>query len=327
MKKTDWAIRDQKLQMLDAVKRAQDKYAFLDDYRYALEKDLPTVEAAIRKYGDELRRPLYRFFAGDILEDVAQTAHDDFLRSLRQYIAEGRLTANAGVSDRLLESLRQAIGRNIETLVAGSDADMIQRAREFKAIAAESANAAVVAQTQMTQLKIESITRRTTGAEDLKKAWSDLQARYGSRDTVRYRNGAHYPLNTYLDQRANTSATDLHVLTTQYDASAAGVYTGKITVHGATDSCRPWEGKVVFFTAAGRDILSQKFPKAAEMKTVDELRADRSTHLWKFNCRHGITPYPIQFFDDGDAEGEINYSLPPSEKALERADEAYRRAS
>jgi hypothetical protein len=58
MKKTDWAIRDQKLQMLDAVKRAQDKYAFLDDYRYALEKDLPTVEAAIRKYGDELRRPL-----------------------------------------------------------------------------------------------------------------------------------------------------------------------------------------------------------------------------------------------------------------------------
>lgn len=324
MKKTDWSIRSEKLQMLDSVARIQRQYSFLDDYRYALSKDLPTVEAAIAKYGKALRKPLLRFFAGDILEEVAHAAHDQFLRSLVKYIKAGKLTVNSRVSDRLLESLRVQVIGNIDALIAGADLDMRARAAEFKTVAAESAQAALVAQTQMTQLKIESITRRTTGAEDLQKAWINLQKKYGGTDTVKYRNGAHYPLNVYLDQRANTTATDLHVATTQFDASTSGVYTGKISTHGASDSCRPWEGKIVFFTSEGRDILSKKYPNTSTWKTVGEIKADKNTHLWKFNCTHGITPYPIQFFDESDAEQEIEESNTPTAKQLAKADAEYR---
>lgn len=305
MKKTDWAIRDEKNAMLKSVGAIQKRYSYLDDVRYALAQDLPTVEAAIAKYYRELKAPLYKFFAGDVLEQVVGESHDAFITSLKDYIKAGKLTVNAGVSTRLLDSLRTQIMQNIDGLVAGADADMRARAAEFGKVAAESANAAAVSVTQMTQLKIESITRRTTGKEDLQKSWIDLQDKYGTRETVKYRNGANYPLNTYLSQRANTTSADLHVITTQFDASSAGVYTGKISNHGAKDSCSVWEGKIVCFTPEGRDILSKRVPAAAGWKTVDEIKRDKSTHMWKFNCTHGVTPYPIQFFDDKDLKEAI----------------------
>jgi hypothetical protein len=46
--------------------------------------------------------------------------------------------------------------------------------------------------------------------------------------------------------------------------------------------------------------MSRKFPQMSDWPTVDEVKADDDTHLWKFNCRHIITPYPIQFFDDAE---------------------------
>ncbi len=305
MKKTDWAIRGAKNDMLSTLGAIQRRYSYLDDIKYALSKDLATVEAAIEKYYFELKRPLFKFFAGDMLEAVVGEAHDEFLNSLKSYIRQGRLTVNAGVSDRLLDSLREQIVRNLDGMVLEADRNMRTRAREFSKVAAESTNNAAMAQIQSTQLKIESITKRTTGAEDLQKAWAKLQDRYGRRDTVKYRDGKNYPFNTYVDGRAKTTATDVHVLTTQYDASAAGVFTGMITSHGATDSCKDWEGKVVCFTPEGRNILAGKYPEARNLRTVDEIRRDKSTHMWKFQCTHGITSYPIQFLDDKDARAII----------------------
>lgn len=305
MKKTDWAIRGAKNDMLRSLGSIQRQYSYLDSVKYALSQDLATVEAAIQKYYFELKRPLYKFFAGDILEAVVGEAHDEFLNSLKSYIRQGRLTVNAGVSDRLLDSLRQQIVQNIDGMVLEADLNMRARAQEFSKIAAESTNNAALAQIQSTQLKVESITARTTGAEDLQKAWIELQDKYGTRETVKYRDGKNYPLNTYIDGRAKTTATDVHVLTTQYNASSAGVLTGMITSHGATDSCQKWEGKLVCFTPEGREIMSHKFPEARKLRTVDEIRRDKSTHMWKFNCTHGVDAYPIQFLDDSEASGII----------------------
>lgn len=305
MKKTDWAIRGAKNDMLASLGAIQRRYSHLDDIRFSLEKDLATVEAAIQQYYRELKMPMYRFFAGDTLEMVVGEAHEAFIKSLKDHIRAGRLSVNAGVSDRLLDSLRRQIVQNIDGMVLEADRNMRARARDFSKAAAESANNAAIAQIQSTQLKIESITSRTTGAEDLQKAWIKLQEQYGRTDTVKYRDGKNYPLNTYIDGRAKTTATDIHVTSTQYDASAAGVFTGMITTHGATDSCKDWEGKLVCFTPEGREMMSQKFPEAKRLKTVDEIRRDKSTHMWKFNCTHGITSYPIQFLDDNDARAII----------------------
>lgn len=159
----------------------------------------------------------------------------------------------------------------------------------------------MVANLGLTQLKIESITKRTTG-EATAKAWQDLTDKYGSRETVKYRDGKNYPLNTYLEGRANTTATDIHLATTELDAAQSGIYTGIISKHGASDSCRIWEGKVIAFNSAGRDILSKQYPEAANMKTLDEVKNDKNSHIFKFNCRHVVTPYPIQFFARNDAQ-------------------------
>jgi hypothetical protein len=314
MKKSDWAIREERERMMGAVVGIQRKYKRLDDFNWNKDQDIRAIEAAISKYGDELRKPLLRFFTGDVLELVTTEAHDQFLKSIVSYVKEGKLGKPNLTTDQIIESLRTQLVQNIDSLISGADLSMKQRAIKLQELAAKSVNNAATAQITGTQLKIESITRRTlayaqdmdllsgdfVGEIDLQKGWELLKSKYGTRETVRYRNGANYPLNTYLEGRANTTSADIHRVTTQLDATASGVHTGMVSRHGATDSCRPWEGKILFFTPAGRDIMSKKFPAMAQWSTVDEVKADEDTHMWKFNCRHIITPYPIQFFDDAE---------------------------
>jgi len=40
-----------------------------------------------------------------------------------------------------------------------------------------------------------------------------------------------------------------------------------------------------------------------------EVRADKGSHIFKFNCRHVVTPYPIQFFAKKDAQAFIDDSI------------------
>ena len=300
MKKSDFAIREEKAIMMGAVRDIQRRFKQIDSLDFNLNKDIRAIEEAISRYGRELRKPLLRFFTGDILELTTLEAHDQFLRSIKRYVRSGRLRTPQFNAPALLESLKTQLVQNIDGLISGTDSGLKARAQAIKQAATESVNNAATAQVQGIQLKIESITERTTGktGDAIGQAWEDLKSKYGTRETVKYRNGSNYPLNTYLDGRANTTSADIHRVTTQLDASATGIFTGMVSRHGATDSCRQWEGKILFFTPAGRDIMSRKFPQMSSWPTVDEVKADDDTHLWKFNCRHIITPYPIQFFDD-----------------------------
>lgn len=304
-RKSDYAIRAEKEKMLRAVNEIRSRFAKLDEAEWTLAQNPEALRKAIEKYKAELRKPLLRFFAGPSMEGVAIEAHNQFIRSLRRQIESGKIAVRKEISVSLLDSLQRQITQNIDTLLSTFDGNITARWREFSAIARESASSAALAELSTVQLKIENITARTTGKEDLKKAWSELKSKYGTRETVTYRDGKHYPLTTYLDGRANTTSADIHRLTTQLDASNAGIFTGKISAHGASDSCRPYEGKIVFFTAAGRDLMANKYPQARNLKTVDEIKADGSTHMWKFNCRHIVTAYPIQFFDADQIEAEL----------------------
>ena len=298
VKKSDWAIREEKNDMLRAVNDIRRRYAEIDDAAWILSKNPQEFESALKKYEDALRRPILRFFAGDTMEQIAVEAHDQFIRSLRQYIEGGFVKVSRQISNRLIESLRDQVVRNIDGFMLSIDINLKEKAKALRAVAAEGSASAVAAELGLRQLKTESITARTTGSKDIEKAWSELTAKYGGRDTVKYRDGKNYPLNTYLDGRANTTSADIHRTVTQLDAAESDIYTGKISSHGATDSCKPWEGKIVAFSREGRDILSKRWPGAASLKTVEEIKADKETHLWKFNCRHIVTPYPVQFMDD-----------------------------
>lgn len=302
--KSDIAFRAEKEAMLRRVIDIRKRYARLDSLEWSLANDEAAMLAALKKYKADLRGPLLRFFAGAQMEKVALRAHNEFLRAVAQYINPRNLRLQKEVSARLLESLRESVVRNIDGLLAGFDPLFTERLKQIKAYAAANEQAALLSQIGTADVKIQSLARSTWG-DDIGKAWEKMRAKYGSRETVRYRDGKNYPLNTYLDGRANTTSADVHRLTTQYDAAQSGIYTGKISNHGASDSCRPWEGKIVCFSAESRDQLSKVYPQARNLKTVDEIRADKSTHMWKFNCRHIVTPYPIQFFDRGDAEQEL----------------------
>ena len=307
MKKSDWAIREEKQRMMGAVRELQRRYRVLDDQAFNLEKDLAIVEKAIERYGEDLKKPLFRFFTGDVLQMVVEESHDEFIKSVREYFRSGALKIPTHTAEYLMESLKVQLVQNIEQLINGSTGNLKARAVELKKVAAQSVNDAVTAQLTATQYKIEAITEATTGAtgDDIAKAWQGLKDKYGTRETVKYRNGANFPLNSYLDMRANTTSADIHRTTTQLDASASGVFTGMVSRHGATDSCRPWEGKILFFTPEGRDIMSRQYPQVRDWPTVDEVKRDPETHMWKPHCRHIITAYPIQFFDRAEIEAVI----------------------
>lgn len=300
VKKSDWAIREEKNAMLRQVNDIRRRYAEIDDAAWTLTQNPAQFDAALKKYLGVLRRPILRFFAGDTMEQIAVEAHDQFLFSLREYVQMGRVNVSRQISNRLLESLRTQIVGQIDGFMANTEALLKERAQALRVAAAEGSVSAIAAELGLRQLKTESVTARTTGAENLEKAWSELTAKYGGRDTVKYRDGKNYPLNTYLDGKANTTSADIHRTVTQLDAAESGIFTGKISSHGATDSCKPWEGKIVAFSAEGRDMLSKRWPGALNLKTVDEIKADKETHLWKFNCRHIVTPYPVQFMPDAE---------------------------
>jgi hypothetical protein len=307
VKRSDFAIRDEKDAMLRAVNDVAKKYKRIDDAEWTLTASPQEVRAMLNKYSDALKEPMLKFFAGETMEQIAVEAHEAFMSAIESYLSTGRVFMSREISANLIESLRGQIVRNIEGFMTDMDASLYSRAMELKQAAAQGAVEAMAANLGLTQLKIESITKRTTG-EATAKAWEGLTEKYGSRETVKYRDGKNYPLNTYLDGRANTTATDIHLATTEMDAAQGGIYTGIISKHGASDTCRIWEGKVIAFSSEARDLLAKQYPEAAQLKTLAEVRADKNSHIFKFNCRHTVTPYPIQFFSKKDAEQFIEFS-------------------
>lgn len=281
------------------------------DALWTMNQNPENVAKAIADYSAELRKPVMKFFTGDILEETAQQAHEAFLKSLKKFIDAGQVKIQRDIRDRLLASVKADITRNIDVMMSESRLNLTNRAYELRKMADSGAFNAVDAGIDYVQIKIESITSRTIGGSDsgaefskdkLAAEWEKLKDRYGSRDTVKYRDGKNYPLNTYLDGRARTSATDVHILTTQIESADSGIYTGKVSSHGATDSCSRYEGKMVCMSDAARAQISALIPATAKWPTIQELRQDKDSHIFKFNCTHTVIPWPIHLFDKQDQQ-------------------------
>lgn len=120
VKKSDWAIREEKNAMLRAVNDIRRRYAEIDDAAWTLTQNPAQFDAALKKYLGVLRRPILRFFAGDTMEQIAVEAHDQFLFSLREYVQMGRVNVSRQISNRLLESLRTQIVGQIDGFMANT---------------------------------------------------------------------------------------------------------------------------------------------------------------------------------------------------------------
>lgn len=154
--------------------------------------------------------------------------------------------------------------------------------------------------------------------EELSQTYKNIEKRYGTRMTIRYGgngpNGKNYPLTAYLDARQATTTTTMKRITSQIMAAQQGVYTFKIDFNGTTDSCKFWEGKIGFYSDAAKSAFLTEFPnypEASKWPTLQYLTDVDTTHIFKFNCRHGALPYPIQFFDPVDQEKAVRENTAP----------------
>ena len=188
VKRSDFAIREEKDAMLRAVNEISRKYKRIDDAEWTLSASPEEVRVVLKKHSEALKKPMLKFFAGDTMEQIAAEAHEAFIAAIENYISTGQVVMSREISAQLVDSLRSQIVRNIESFMSDMDSNLMQRAAALKEAAAQGAVEAMTASLGVTQLKIESITARTTG-EYTDKAWKELTDKYGSRETVKYRDG------------------------------------------------------------------------------------------------------------------------------------------
>jgi len=166
----------------------------------------------------------------------------------------------------------------------------------------------------------------------LAQTWQQLDKRYGKAGYILYRGSVddpidpslataqqtaarkNYPLESYLYQKEKTIQQEVQTRTAEAMSTANGIYTVKFNNTGTQDSCIFWQDKIVFLSDLAKAQFMARFPEqAARVKgwaTVDQIRQD-NTHMLKWQCRHRIEPYPIQFFDQNDLNQEIQNNRMP----------------
>lgn len=180
----------------------------------------------------------------------------------------------------------------------------------------------------------------------LAETWQQLDKRYGKAGYILYRGSVddpidpaiatveqtaarkNYPLDSYLYQKEKTIQTEVQTRTAEAMAAVNGIYTVKFNFTGTQDSCVFWEGKVVFLSDLAKAQFIQRYPqyeaKVRSWATVDQIRQD-NTHMLKWQCRHRIDPYPIQFFPEDELDSEVKENKMPripkkiNERQIEKA--------
>lgn len=312
-RRPDFEIRAARQAMLDRVKFLESKYSVLNNAEWVLSQNPVRIRQVIDNYKKDLSKIVHSFFTGDKVIGVSIQAHKEFVSALSRY--SDSLNIQPSISESNVEKIITNISQNVDGLVTGIETGLMAKALAMRQSIDEEIR--ILAQKAISVVddiggRIENISARTTGFDPsnitkeqkgiIARKWSELTDQYGATDTVKYTNGANYPLRTYLDGRANTTAADIHRATTALDASTSGVYTGIVSRHGNTcDTCLKWEGKIVFFSQTAKNLFVQSYPQAASWPTLQELE-DNSDHIFKFNCLHIVSAYPIQFFDRSDIE-------------------------
>lgn len=246
-------------------------------------------------------------FLSEYLDDLSK--YMTITKPLRQLKAADLTRA---VIEQFNLQFRQAAGDIVKRMTAKA---FTMQAASKPYIISESMQRAMMDR----RFRMATIGGNTYSEADLETLWKTMQRQYGRHDTVAYRMRAddptgptkNFPLRTYVDQKMTTIESEAQRVTAQLANARGGVYTSIIPRNGTKDSCIYHEGKIVFNSEAARTLFIEENPKLAkwarQLATVDQIRAD-GTHMFKFNCKHTLRPYPIQSFDDDLKEKELKES-------------------
>lgn len=304
----DWRINHR-------LEKIFNKYPELDDPNWLISVKEVEIYRTVNQYADDLKKLFLETLISSGVNKISKETMAEFNNIMRAYAQRAkRLTLTQK------DLLREIINQYHEFYTGVVD-DIKKRSIQ-KAVSLR------------TQARLQAIPRNYEKSilgnvltlwdgekimsETLKNTYKNMEKRYGTRMTIRYGgdgpNGKNYPLTSYLDARQATTNNQVARMTSQIMAANQGVYTFKIDFNGTTDSCKFWEGKIGFYSDAAKQAFLAEFPnypEAARWPTLQYLQDVDRTHIFKFNCRHGALPYPIQYFDESDQKAAVLQNNPP----------------
>ncbi len=286
------------------------RYSELDDALWYLSTDPAMIRARIRQYQVELSGMLKtETIKEEVIRDDITKSLKSFERNLLKYIEADEIAKRLPRLDALQESVYTQYAAQIDTVTNHISSTLQQRGAQFRAMA-QAAEIPLARQAAIENytLRAVSVGGKQYNGVVLGEFWDRMLDEYGTRGSIMYRNGANYPLTTYLDQRLQTSAAETDRLTSVVSASSLGLTMGQISRTGTTDSCIYWEGKYVFMSEEAKAQTLAKFPKMSVLQsipTVQDVKND-NTHMFRWNCKHRILPTAITVLDPTDFAKEFD---------------------
>lgn len=300
----------------DLNKRMNDLFvrgSALDDAEFLLANNLARIKDIARQYGVSVADFLYSIIDPATVAKITENAARDYAASLARQIKSGALKKQVLNRRALVDSVLATWRAQADGIAKTIEGNLFAKAAQFKALSIAAQlplqRVSEIGENVITSTNIAGTQYNYNQLSDL---WKRMNASYGTRDTLQFRNGVNYPLRSYVDARRVTTDAETHRMATVVEASADGVWFGTTNKTGTTDSCIYSEGSIFFMNDEARTQAVAKYgnlPEFARMRTWPEIVADK-THMGKFNCRHIVRPVPIQFFSDDKALKEIQNNLP-----------------
>jgi hypothetical protein len=286
----------------------------LDNAEYILTRNAADIVSFARYYGQELAQFLFDLLDERVIRRATMQAAQDYAKSLANAIKSGALRKRMMNRQALIDSLLQMWRAQAESIATSNAQRMSAKAIQFQALSV----AAEIPAERLKEIESLNITAARIGGKlykykDLSSLWDRMNKSYGTTDTIQFRNGANYPLRTYVDARQLTTEAEAHRMATIIEASADGVWFGTTNRTGTTDSCLFHEGEIFFLSEEARAQAYARYgqlPELRAMRTWQEI-VDDKTHMGKFGCKHIVRPMMLQFMSDKKAIEKIKSSPQP----------------
>jgi cytochrome c556 len=319
MKTAETVIRQKRLALLKRMDETIKKYAELNDAEFILSTNIAEVRRIVAKYRDELSKPLFQFFLGDArsysqIDKVVWDAQAEFDKALAQF----QIKPKVARTDKLIAAVRAEYTNRVMGQISNTFRDIVTKSIQFKTLA-EAHRLPLVSMDNLPRiLRGVVVDGKAYDGRNVEKIWDMMTERYGRADSVkyyRYSDGSsfNFPMRSYIDMRTKTIAGEVARMVSAVEASANEIYTGKISRTGAIDSCKYWEGKIVFYSQVAKDTFLEKYPQHSEAKewpTLQEVEKDR-THIFMPNCTHRVLPLPIDLMPEKTAKKFIEGNTLP----------------
>lgn len=296
----DKDIRDNRIKLNRRIRNIVRRFNFLDDPRVLIEMTDLEIRATLRKYKMALMDSLNKFFLGKSLDKAIIQASKEFNKATK-----GINKKNPKL-DKITNQVKFQFNQQITNIVNEIIGRQTSKISQFK-LMVESARPTTKDLINLIPKNSQVlINGKVYDLRTIKDQFNVFTKRFGSHATMLFRNGTKYPLKAWVEGKTMTVANDVNRVTTTIEALNNDILTGKVSSHGSTDSCIYHEGEIVFFSESSKRQFLRQFPDVTQAKrwrTIQELEAD-NTHIFSFNCKHTVTPFPIQYQSEKDIEKE-----------------------